>query len=130
MHTLVLSVDVQRLFVSMGYMAGLRPGEKQALRVRSFRERTIDVQESRNARGQLRSRLKGQRGKSRTVPVMAPLADEVEQFVERHRLMSDDILLPALAEDKQWRSFARYVLGPAMKRAAEHGYPDLARTRV
>ncbi|QEC50453.1 tyrosine-type recombinase/integrase [Baekduia soli] len=112
--------------ISLGYLAGLRPGEWRALRWRDIREASLVVRDSTDVDGSLRGRTKT--GRDRSIDLWSALAGDLAEwraltpFAEpgdpivpngRRRHWSDD-------EAKRWgrRTFRRVALAAGWVDAA------------
>lgn len=123
------------LMVGIAYLAGCRPGEALRRRAGDVRERTLQVTSARGADSDGDPAEKGTKtGRLRQVPMLAPLRDDLLEWIEEQELGDDDLLLTD-ANGRPWteasyKAWRRRVFRPATERVAEIlGIPDFAGER-
>ncbi len=95
--------------------AGLRPGEALALSWRSISARTILIERA-VALGELKTT---KTGRTRTVRILGPLADDLDTYREATSAATSDIVFPTatgqLWSDHAWRNWRRRVFQPTAR---------------
>lgn len=123
-----LTDPLDRLVVSLLAYGGLRPGEARQLQWRDVRPQHLFILRAADAKGAAKTT---KTGGARTVPIIEPLADDLEAARAGRRCAGGDLVVPTIAASwdnwtgRRWRPARRRAETEAVPYALRHTYASL-----